>query len=199
MKLRRWLTTIATATLLGLPGSALAQEQPDTPQAEMNKGLAPEVEEKMDLTDAQVKGFLDASDELRKVGETANKGNKSAGDAKQLAKGLATNEEALAIIKKNGFKDITEFQRVGYNAAMAYNVVRQGGKDAVKARLDNAEAQQKVTLERLRAQLKPEQFALLQAQAAKSLQTARAMQDVPEGNVELMKKYGHRMANLGKN
>ena len=199
MKITRWLSAIATVTWLCLSGSALAQGQPGMPQADVNKGLAPEVEEKMDLTDAQVKGFLDAADELRKAGEFAVAGGKSPANPTQFVKGLPTSQEALAIIQKNGFKDITEFQRVGYNAAVAYNVVRQGGKEAVKARLDKFEPQQKATLEKLRAQLKPEQFALLVDQAARSLQATKAMQDVPDGNVELMKKYGDRMANLRKN
>jgi hypothetical protein len=183
MKIARWLSVIAAVAWLGSSGSALAQET----------GLAPEVEQKLDLTDAQVKAFLAATDLLRKAG------GKSPAHANQFAKDLPTSQKALAIIEKNGFKDITEFQRVGYNAAMAYNVVQEGGKEAVKASLDKFEAQQKTSLEKLRVQVKPDQFALLEAQAAKSLQARRAMQDVPDRNIELMKKYGDRMAKLGKN
>jgi len=47
-------------------------------------------------------------------------------------------------------------------------------------------------------QVKPDQFALFEAQAVKSLQARRAMQDVPDRNIELMEKYGDRMAKLGK-
>ena len=189
MKIARWLSAIAAVAWLGSSGSALAQ----------GKDLAPEVEQKLDLTDAQVKGLLDATDELRKAGEYSKDGGKSPGNPTQFVKGLPTSQKALPIIEKNGFKDITEFQRVGYNAAIAYNVMRQGGKEAIKARLEKSEAQRKATVEKLRVQLEPEQFALLEAQAAKSLQAQRAMQDVPERNVELMKKYGDRMAKLGKN
>jgi hypothetical protein len=163
----------------------------------MNKALPPEVQEKMDLTDAQVKGFFDAADELRAAGVTAA-GNKEAGNPAQFARAFATSEQAVAIIKKHGFKDPTEFQRVGFNAAMAYGVVKQGGREAVNERIEKAQARQQETLERLKAQLKPEQYELLEAQISSSLKTAKTMQDVPEGNLELMKKYQGRMENLGK-
>ena len=188
MKIARWLSAIAAVAWLGSSGSALALAQ--------GKDLTPEVEQELDLTDAQVKAFLAATDELRKAGEYTGK---SPANPKSFALGLPASQEALAIVKKNGFKDISEFQRVGYNAAMAYNVARRGGKDAVKANIGKSEAQQKATLDKIRPQVKPEEFELLESQAAKSLQATKAMQDVPDRNVELMKKYGDRMAKLRKN
>jgi hypothetical protein len=108
------------------------------------------------------------------------------------------SNESQAIIQKHGFKDATEFQRVGYNAALAYSVVRQGGKDAVNTRLDRAETRQKESLDRLRAQLTPDQYKLLEGQVAGALSTARALRNVPDGNIEIMKKYQGRMEKLGK-
>ncbi len=201
MSISRWATSIAVAgifAVIGKPGGlgiVVAQVPPDAAN-DMNKGLPPEVQEKMDLTDAQVKGFFDAADELRAAGASAA-GSKQAGSPTQFAKAFATSEEAVAIIKKHGFKDTTEFQRVGFNAAMAYGVLKQGGKEAANARIEKAQARQKETLDRLKAQLKPEQYKLLEAQISSSLKTAKSMQDVPEGNVEVMKKYQDRMENLG--
>lgn len=197
MNSSRSISSVTVAAVLAVAGAVTAQA-PGMPSSEMNKGLAPEVQEKMDLTDAQVKGFFDASDDLRAAGEKANAGGKPASDPAAFAKGLALSQESVAIIEKHGFKDATEFQRVGYNAAMAYSVLKQGGKEAVKAKLDKAEVQQKQTMERLKATLSPDQFKLFESQAGMALANARTMQDVPEGNIEIMKKYQSRMEHLGK-
>lgn len=207
MKIGHWIARIGAIGVLGMAGAALAQGYPGVPPGaapgsmpndDMNKGLPPQVQQTMELTDAQVKGFFDASDALRAAGNAAAAGNDAtSGSPAQIAKGLALNEQSLAIIKKYGFKDATEFQQVGYNAAIAYGVLQQGGKEAVKAKLDKAEAQQKATMEKLRAQVGEEQFKLFQKHASQALSTARTMQDVPDGNIVIMKKYEERMKNLG--
>src|SRR5262245_1232136 len=73
MKIRRWILVIGAVSLSALGGVAFGQDQ--TPSGEMNKGLAPEVQQKMELTDAQVKGFFDAADELRAAGKDADAAN----------------------------------------------------------------------------------------------------------------------------
>jgi hypothetical protein len=196
MMISRWVATIASAAVVGLAGASPALAQAAMPNSQMNTALAPEVQEKMTLTDAQVKGFFDAAEELRDAGEGASADVST--EPTKFAKGLAMGDESLAIIKKHGFKDTIEFQRVGFNAAMAYNVLQQGGKEAVEKKIAKTEARQKETMDRLRAQLSPDQVKLLEGQVTAAMATARNMQDVPESNVELMKKYGDRMKGLGK-
>ena len=45
--------------------------------------------------------------------------------------------------------------------------------------------------------LSPEQFQAMQAQVEAGMAQAAAMQDVPDDNVRLVRKYGDRMAKLG--
>jgi hypothetical protein len=80
---------------------------------------------------------------------------------------------------------------------MAYAVLEGGGKDAMQKKLDSAKAEQDKALEQLRARLSPEQVAMLSAQMEGAMKAAGNMSDVPDANIELMKKYSDRMAKLG--
>jgi hypothetical protein len=197
MQIKRWLVNAATAAVLGLAGSAAGQTQMGVPQAaqpprglEMNPGMAPEAMEPMTLTDEKVKAFFDAADELAAKGKEA-KGE--GGSTAATAKGVQLSAESLAIITKHGFKDATEFQRVGYNVGMARSVLMQGGKEEVKKRLDKAQAEQAKTVDRMRGQLTPEQLKLLEGQGGAAVGRARAMENVPDANLEIVKKYEDRM------
>jgi hypothetical protein len=80
---------------------------------------------------------------------------------------------------------------------MAYAVLKEGGKEAMQKKLAAANAEQEKAMAQLRERLGPEQAAALTAQMQQAMKTAGAMQDVPEANIELMKKYSDRMAKLG--
>lgn len=196
MQISRWLVRVAMAAVLGVVGSAAVQAQPGVPEpprgAEMNPGMAPEVTQPMTLTDEQVKNFFDAADELR----AKNKEAKSAGDGGNAAattKGAQLSDENLAIITKHGFKDATEFQRVGYNVGMARSVLQQGGKEGVKRRLDKAQAEQAKTVDKMRGQLTPDQLKLLEGQGKVAISRGRALETIPDANLEIVEKYQDRM------
>ena len=89
----------------------------------------------MTLTDAQVGGFLAAVDELRTLS-----GWKGADPSKPMAvaQALQVSDETTAILNKHGFANHTEFQRVAYNASIAYAVLKEGGKATMRRKLDTS-------------------------------------------------------------
>lgn len=197
MQINRSLVRVAIAAMLGIVGSTAVQAQPGVPQpprgSEMNPGMAPEVMQPMTLTDEKVKSFFDAADELRAKAKEAKDAGAAASNPAAAAKGTQLSAENLAIITKHGFKDATEFQQVGYNVGMARSVLQQGGKEAVKKRLDKAQAEQAKTIDKMRGQLTPEQLKLLESQGGAAVSRGRAMESIPDGNLEIVKKYEDRM------
>jgi hypothetical protein len=152
----------------------------------------------MPLTDAQLQGFFDAVDELKKLGELESvKPGARKGEAQAFAQGLRVSGASQAVLKANGFADVAQFQRVGYNAALAYGVLEQGGKEAVAAKMAKAKAQQAQALDKLRQHMSPEQIQAMAGQMQGAMAMAESIQDVPPQNVELMKKYADRMEALG--
>jgi hypothetical protein len=156
------------------------------------------VNQPMTLTDAQVRGFLDAMEELRSLGLATRTGPGADPSRPELfARALQVAQTAPAVLTKHGFADAAEFQRVAYNAAMAYGVLRRGGTAGVQQDLDRASAKQAQALEKMRGRLSPEQQQALAAQMQAGMAAASAVRDVPPENVELVKQYQDRMAGLG--
>lgn len=148
------------------------------------------------LNEGQVTGFLSAVEELKTL--SAKQGWKDADPSKPMAMAGALNasSETIAILQKHGFKDQGDFQRVAYNAATAYAIVKDGGKAAVQKKYDEAKAEQDKAMEQMRAKLSPEQAAAIAAQLQSAMKMAPNPKDVPDGNIELMTKYQDRMAKL---
>jgi len=194
----RWLLRCGVVIAIGLwaTGTLPAHAQPDAPPAAAvvdSAALRP-----MPLTDAQLKGFFDAMDELKKLGKIeSSKGAPNPGLPDTFARSLRLSEDSTAILQKNGFKNAADFQSVAYNAALAYSVFRQGGKDALAVKQAQAKAQQVQALEKLGQHLSPEQVQMLAANLDKASAFAQALQDVPPQNVELIKPYTDRMKALG--
>lgn len=151
----------------------------------------------MALSEAQVRGFLDAMDDFKALAGTTRPGADLSKPA-AFAEGLRVSGESETIIRRHGFKDQADFQRVAFNVATAYGVVTKGGKAAVKRELDGSRAKQAQAMEKMRQQLGPEQFRAMQAQMETGMAQAATMQDVPEENVLLVGKYRDRMAALGR-
>jgi hypothetical protein len=156
-------------------------------------GAAAPYTQPMTLTDAKLGAFFDAMDDFRALGSQST-GDPSRPEA--FARALGASHQSDEILHKHGFGDVGEFQRVAYNAAMAYGVLQKGGKAAVNEELEKAKADQALAIEKMREQLSPEQVKMIQGQMDAALATAGKMQDVPEENLALMKKYGDRMAKL---
>ena len=193
----RWYSTRHAALLLAsslalTAGAALGQS---APPAAMQAGTATDYMEPMTLTDAKVGAFFAAVEEYRALGDKTAAADPSRPEA--FARALGASKDSEGILKKHGFADVGEFQRVAYNAAMAYGVLQKGGKEAVKERLDEAKTDQARAMEKMAQQLSPEQMKMVASQMEAGLAMAGKMQDVPEENLELMKKYRERMAKLG--
>ena len=110
----------------------------------------------MELTDAQVKGFIAAVGELNKLNpKIAHSLGADIGNPKSTAGAAPLSSEAQAILKKNGFESAEQFQQVGYNAALALGVLDQGGKAAMKKKAEEAEHEQTKILERMRQHSAP--------------------------------------------
>src|SRR5262245_35152811 len=156
------------------------------------------VNKPMVLTDSQVQSFFAAADDLQGLGGEASAFSKTnPSQPMAYAKGMQFSSEALAILNKHGFKDGADFQRVAYNAAMAYGVVEQGGKEALNKELDAGAQQQQEAMEQMRKHLSPEQMKMMQGQMGAGMAMAGSMRDVPDQNVELMTKYRAQMEALG--
>jgi hypothetical protein len=146
-----------------------------------------------------MQGFFAALDEFKASGaDAAAQGVRNPSHPAAFAAGLQAAAESTPILQKHGFKDATDFQRVGYNAAMAYTILQQGGKDAMAEKVKKAEAEQAKVLEKLKGQVSAEQYASLEQQLNTAMGAARSTKDVPDSNIELVKKYRERMENLGK-
>ncbi|HYD46883.1 MAG TPA: hypothetical protein VEB21_00980 [Terriglobales bacterium] len=153
----------------------------------------------MVLTESKLDGFFAAVEDLQKLSEkTGAVSRLNPNNPTAFGAALSASGETGSIIQKHGFADVTEFQRVGFNAALANAVLDKGGKDAVDAEIAKAKAEQAKALDGMRAQLNPEQLKMMEAQMASGMAISSAMQDVPPGNVELIKKYSAKMKSLGK-
>lgn len=149
------------------------------------------------LSEGQVTGFLSAVEELKTLsGKQAGWKGADPSNPMAMAGALESSSETIAILHKHGFKDTSDFQRVAYNAAMAYAIVQDGGKAAVQKRYDQSKAEQDKAMEQMRAKLSPEQAAAIAAQMQSAMKMAPNPKDVPDGNIELMTKYQDRMAKL---
>ena len=150
------------------------------------------------LTEAQVKGFFDAMDALRAMGASKRTTKAELSKPEAFATALQVSGEGKSILVKNGFADVREFQRVGYNVAMAYGVLQRGGVAPTAKKLEKSKAQQAKVMEKLRAHLSPEQLKQLSAQMDGAMKMAETMQDVPPENVELLKQYRARVRALAE-
>jgi hypothetical protein len=151
----------------------------------------------MDLTDDKMRGFLDAMDELRGLGDAASAftaANPSRPEA--FVKGMSFSGQAGDIIRNHGFSDPAEFQRVAYNAAMAYSVLQNGGKDALARKMGEAEAKRAEAMAKLSQHLSPEQLAMMEAQIDAGMKAAGSLTQVSDQNLELVKKYRERMEKM---
>jgi hypothetical protein len=148
------------------------------------------------LTDAQVRGFLDAVDELRQMGGVTAAPRADPGRPEAFARAFRLAETAEPVLQKHGFADVTQFQQVAYNVAMAYGVLRQGGSAAVGRKMDRAQAEQERAMERMRERMGPEQAKVMEERMKAGMATARGLREVPEPNLELVAKYQDRIAKL---
>ena len=151
------------------------------------------------LTEAQLQGFFAAVKEMKTLGKDARAfTNLDPGKPQAMAKGMELSAEAQAVLAKNGFKDALEFQRVGYNAALAHAVLTKGGKKAVVKELEKSEAQQAKAMEQMKAHMSDEQIAALKGQMNAGMGMANSMKNVPDRNVELIAKYRGEMEALNR-
>jgi hypothetical protein len=153
--------------------------------------------EPMTLTEAQLNGFFAAIDELRTLGDQTWKGGDPSKPA-AMAQALQVSNETAAIVHKHGFTNPSEFQRVAYNAALAYAVLKEGGKEAMAKKLDAAKAEQDKAMAKMREHMSPDQVQALAPVMEAAMKSAGAMRDVPDENIALMQKYRERMEKASK-
>lgn len=186
----RWLTLSLAIVLMSVFGGVAAV------LGQVDRTASAAVTRPMVLTDSQVRGFLDAMDELKPMAGGHAGASPSRPDA--FAQALQVSGESEAVIRKHGFASTADFQQVAYNAAMAYGVVEQGGMAAVRKGTDRTQAEQAAALEKMQKQMTPQQIEALKAQVAAAMARGGSLGDVPESNVELMTKYRDRMKHVGE-
>lgn len=181
--------------LLALLGGLLG---PDTsPLYAEDAAGAAGITKPMLLSDSQVRGFLDAVDAFRKTGDESTQ--RLGADPSKLdtaAEALQVTAEAQGILTKHGFASYTDFQRVAYNSAMAYGIAKEGGKEALKNKMEKAKAEQAKAMEALKQQLGAEQAKQIAAQMGAAMGAMDGYLQVPDENITLLKKYAERMDKL---
>lgn len=149
----------------------------------------------MTLTEAKMDAFLSAVEEL----QSASKSWKAGDPAKPqiFAQGIGASTEALSILKKHGFADLVGFQQVGYNAAMALGVLRNGGKAVMQKKVAEARSRQAQVMQQMRQKMNPEQMKMLQGYMGTGTAMMNTMREMPDENLDVVEKYRDRMERLG--
>ncbi|HYD48971.1 MAG TPA: hypothetical protein VEB21_11515 [Terriglobales bacterium] len=189
---------LLACVLLLVATAATAQIRVPIPaRPDPNAGLDPKVIEPITLTEPKLKSFFDAYNQIQAKNKTALAAT-DPGNPAAFARGLKFSGDTEKILLKNGFKTLTEFQQVGYNAAMAYSILKEGGKEAVQRRINDSKDRQAQELDKMKSHLTPEQLKALEGQLNASLGVMANVEKVPEGNIELIKKHEAKMAKLGQ-
>jgi hypothetical protein len=141
--------------------------------------------EPMELSEKDIEQFLTVLEELKSLGERYG----DDGDLNNVGAAIMANHTAHAIVRKHGFADLIQFQRVAYNiqAAMAANAMAETGGDMAPDRKQ---------LETMKAQLPKEQYDML-VKAQEQMSSMVAGQ--PAGNRELVARYADRIETAGSN
>jgi hypothetical protein len=138
------------------------------------------------LTDSEVTRYVAALAELVKLGDDTHGAlGADPGKARAFATGLAANQRMQKAIESRGFT-LETFVDVHWNTMMAYaalELTKHEGEMA-KARKDQGAA-----LEKMRAQMPPEQFEQMKRSMSGMTALFDAYRDVPPGNIALAKKH----------
>jgi hypothetical protein len=152
----------------------------------------------MILNEAQVESFLGAMNDLRALSDEAGAWKVPESGVQSYAAGMKFSAAAKAILSKHGFANEEQFRQVAYNTALAYGVLKQGGKDKVRKELEGVATKQAAVMERIEQHLRPEQLKVLQRHAATGMAMANQMADVPDQNLDLVKKYSSQIDALSE-
>jgi hypothetical protein len=171
------------ALVLAAVGVAAAQTGYDEAMRQAMQGSA-RVPKVVELTDKDMTGFIQSVTELKKLG-LETRVSPGATDAQNLAHGLATNREALAVLTRNGFT-LERFEQVTASIAYAFGALETKGKEA---EIDKARAEQEKALAQMKDKLTPEQYAMMRTQMQASSGVLDQLKDQPPKNLELAAKY----------
>jgi hypothetical protein len=194
-----WLAVASVAIGQAPPPVAGGRTLPGMQGVPGATAVDPAVTKPMTLTEAQLNSFFAAMDDFDALSKQTAKSSKAdPSKPAEFAGALATSAEAQEILRKHGFSDPVEFQRIAYNAAMAYGVLEQGGKQALQEKLNRAKAQHEKAMQQMKQHLSPEQLEAMQGHMSAGMAMVGSMSEVPEENLVLMEKYRDRMEKLVK-
>ena len=176
-----WMALAVIAT------AAYAQDakppQPPAPPARAAVAKPQQLPDLVKLSEKDIKGFIAASEKLRKLG--LDEEAETPEEAESMAQALSVNKDALVIIKEHGFTP-ERFQSVAYSIGMAL------AADEIKKTPEEIEAmraQQEQGLAQMKAQVPPEQYEQMKQQLEIANQMADQLQKLPPGNVELVRQH----------
>jgi hypothetical protein len=139
-----------------------------------------------DLTDDEMTRYVAALDDMVALGVDAEKElGTSASDTRQAMVSLAYSEKAQQIIEAHAFTP-ESFATVHWNAMAAYASLEMQGH---QAEMETARKQQAAAMESLRGQMSPEQHQQMMQSMAGAQTMMKAYQDVPPGNLALVRKH----------
>lgn len=147
--------------------------------------------EPVTLREQDVERFVTVMREFKRLGlETS----KSAGDPGSSVTGMASawgaNREAMAILRTNDF-DLPRFQQVTYSIMMAMAASEMEGKSMDT---QGSAAQ----LEAMKGKVPPETYEAMKKAQAQATQMNQSMQNQPEGNIELVKRFKEDIESLNR-
>ena len=143
------------------------------------------------LDEVELTRYIATLRELVKLGDELGTGlaPDPSGDA-SLATGMAYSEKMRTAIESRGFTP-ESFADVHWNTMMAYMAIELEGQ---QAELEKAREEQQAALEAMKEQLSPEQFEQLKKSMAGAQSVFDAYEQVPPGNVALVKKHRAEIA-----
>lgn len=194
--MRKTALLIALASATWFATAALAEEgaaaKPAKPPAAAAAPAAPHVEklpEIVPLTEKDVKGFIDASTKLRKLGIQEQVEQSGGNEPTSMADALSRSKDAVKIIGEHGFTT-DRFESVAYNIGMAL------AADEMKKKpeeLAAAKAKQEQALAQMKDKLTPEQYAQMEQRMKLAGKMMDQLQKLPPANIELVRQYATQL------
>lgn len=175
-RLTRLLITL-TLSLSTLPAMAMAAEEAT---AQVAPALA-KLPDPIELKESDVTGILRVLPQLKALGFDAEEA--AGGDLTLMAEDMQLNQQALALLKSNGFT-AEHFQQSLYTIGLAI-----AGLQTDTDELAGAAAQSEQALAELAGQMSPEQLAMIRQQLEAAMGTVTQLQTQPKANLALVKKY----------
>jgi hypothetical protein len=101
-----------------------------------------------------------------------------------------------AILRRHGFADHADFQRVMSGVFVAYGILLRGGKDVVGRELDAMLASRELAIQAARTQRTPAEVDAMRQDLDRDRKGAATIRAMPDENLRLVERYRARLDKL---